>query len=146
MAMIFSLFAGLIFGVGLILSGMTDPAKIIGFLDVTGEWNYSLGFVMLGAISTSYFAFRYAGKKSTTIIGKPIAIPTGKEINPRLIAGSITFGIGWGLAGYCPGPALASVATGRIEPILFAAAMLMGMAAYEVLQKVPLPMILGSKC
>lgn len=146
MAMISSLFAGLIFGVGLILSGMTDPAKVIGFLDVTGQWNYSLGFVMLGAVSVSYFAFRHAGKRSATITGKSIAMPTSKVIDARLIAGSIAFGIGWGLAGYCPGPALASVLTGRMDPILFVAAMLIGMAAYEILQKINLPLAQRSGC
>lgn len=137
MALISSFIAGLLFGVGLILSGMTDPAKVIGFLDITGKWDPSLVFVMLGAISVSYFAFRIARKQSTTIIGQPIAIPTKREIDSRLIAGSIVFGIGWGLAGYCPGPGLASLATGNEEPILFVATMLFGMAIYEVLQKIP---------
>lgn len=146
MAMISSLFAGLIFGVGLILSGMTDPAKVIGFLDITGQWNYSLGFVMLGAVSVSYFAFRYAAKRTVTITGKSIAMPTSKVIDTRLMAGSIAFGIGWGLAGYCPGPALASVLSGRMDPILFVTAMLIGMAVYEVLQKIALPLLNKSRC
>ena len=130
-----SFIAGLLFGVGLILSGMTDPAKVIGFLDIGGEWNPSLAFVMVGAISVSYFAFRAAQKQSTTIIGQPVIFPMKKEIDLSLIAGSITFGIGWGLAGYCPGPALASIATGHEKPIIFFVAMLIGMGIYEVLQK-----------
>lgn len=137
MALISSLIAGLLFGVGLILSGMTDPAKVIGFLDVTGIWNPSLALVMMGAISVSYFAFRNAGKQSTTILGQQIALPSNRKIDIRLILGSITFGMGWGLAGYCPGPALASIATGHEEPILFVISMLVGIAIYEVLQRIP---------
>lgn len=135
MALISSFIAGLLFGVGLILSGMTDPAKVIGFLDITGAWDPSLAFVMVGAISVSYFAFRIAGKHSVTILGQQIALPTNRKIDIRLILGAITFGVGWGLAGYCPGPALASIATGHAEPIIFVIAMLVGMAIYEVLQR-----------
>jgi uncharacterized membrane protein YedE/YeeE len=135
MRLLSSFIAGLLFGVGLILSGMTDPAKVIGFLDISGEWNPSLAFVMVGAISVSYFAFRSAQKRSTTIIGQPVIFSIKKEIDLSLIAGSITFGIGWGLAGYCPGPALASIATGDEKPIIFFVAMLIGMGIYEVLQK-----------
>ncbi len=135
MALISSFIAGLIFGVGLILSGMTDPAKVIGFLDITGAWDPSLAFVMIGAISVGYFAFKVAGKQSATILGQQIALPTNRKIDMRLIFGSITFGVGWGLAGYCPGPALSSIATGHVEPIIFVIAMLVGMAIYEVLQR-----------
>lgn len=135
MALTSSFIAGLLFGIGLIISGMTDPAKVIGFLDIAGKWNPSLAFVMAGAILVSYFAFRVAQKQSMTIIGHPVALPTKKEIDARLIAGSITFGVGWGLAGYCPGPALASIATGDEKPIVFVIAMLTGMAIYEILQK-----------
>ena len=134
MITITSLFAGLIFGLGLIISGMTDPVKVIGFLDVTGQWNYSLAFVMLGAISVSFFAFRIAKSKSKTVFGQPILISSNKEIDTRLVIGSICFGVGWGLAGYCPGPAIASIVTG-IKPIIFVASMLLGMAVYQVLQK-----------
>ena len=135
MIIITSLFAGLIFGLGLIISGMTDPAKVIGFLDVTGQWNYSLAFVMLGAISVSFFAFRIAKSTSKTVLGQPILIPSNSEIDTRLIMGSICFGVGWGLAGYCPGPAIASIVTG-IKPIIFVASMLLGMVLYQVLQTI----------
>jgi uncharacterized protein len=134
-SLIFSLFAGLLFGVGLIFSGMTNPEKIIGFLDVTGKWDPSLLFVMLGAISISFFAFRRASKKSASILGQPMSIPTKKEIDVRLIVGSIIFGIGWGLAGYCPGPGIASIATSNLQPITFVIAMLFGMLAYEFTEK-----------
>lgn len=135
MIIITSLFAGLIFGLGLIISGMTDPAKVIGFLDVTGQWNYSLAFVMLGAISVSFFAFRIAKSTSKTVLGQPILIPSNSEIDTRLVMGSICFGVGWGLAGYCPGPAIASIVTG-IKPIIFVASMLLGMVVYQVLQTI----------
>jgi uncharacterized membrane protein YedE/YeeE len=138
MTFISSLFAGLVFGIGLILSGMTNLAKIIGFLDFTGKWDPSLIFVMLGAISISYFAFHVAANKSTTFLGQSINIPSKKDIDARLIIGSGIFGIGWGLAGYCPGPGLASIATGRLQPILFVISMLIGMAVYEVLEKLRL--------
>jgi uncharacterized protein len=141
MALITSLLAGLVFGIGLILSGMTNPAKIIGFLDFTGKWDPSLMFVMLGAILISFFAFRIAAKKTSTVMGQSISIPTKKEIDTRLIAGSAIFGIGWGLAGYCPGPGLASIATGGLQPILFVIAMLLGMTLYEALQN----LTIGSK-
>ena len=135
MITITSLFAGLIFGLGLIISGMTDPAKVIGFLDVTGQWNYSLAFVMLGAISVSFFAFRIAKSTSKTVLGQPILIPSNSEIDTRLVMGSICFGVGWGLAGYCPGPAIASIVTG-IKPIIFVVSMLLGMVVYQVLQTI----------
>ena len=135
MITITSLFAGLIFGLGLIISGMTDPVKVIGFLDVTGQWNYSLAFVMLGAISVSFFAFRIAKSTSKTVLGQPILIPSNSEIDTRLVMGSICFGVGWGLAGYCPGPAIASIVTG-IKPIIFVASMLLGMVVYQVLQTI----------
>ena len=141
MVFISSLLAGLVFGIGLILSGMTNPAKIIGFLDFTGKWDPSLVFVMLGAIFVSFFAFRIAEKKSSTVLGQPISIPSKKDLDARLIAGSAIFGIGWGLAGYCPGPGLASIATGGLQPILFVIAMLVGMALYEALQN----LTIGSK-
>jgi uncharacterized membrane protein YedE/YeeE len=136
MTLIFSLLAGLLFGIGLIFSGMTNPEKVIGFLDVTGKWDPSLLFVMLGAISISFFAFRLASKKSTSIFGQPMNIPTKKEIDLRLIVGSIIFGIGWGLAGYCPGPGITAIATSNLKPITFVIAMLFGMLVYELTQKI----------
>lgn len=136
MTLISSLFAGLLFGVGLIFSDMVNPEKIIGFLDFTGKWDPSLLFVMLGAISISFFAFRDASKKFASILGQPMSIPTKKDLDVRLIAGSVIFGIGWGLAGYCPGPGIASIAKGNMQPITFVIAMLFGMLIYEAFQKI----------
>ncbi len=126
-----SLITGLLFGVGLILSGMTDPSKVKGFLDVAGNWDPSLAFVMGGAIAVGLTAFRIAGKRASAYLGAPIRLPSARHIDRRLVLGSFVFGIGWGLGGYCPGPALTSLGTGRIEALVFTAAMLAGMAVYE---------------
>ena len=135
MQIVMALVSGLIFGLGLILSGMTDPSKVIGFLDLAGNWNPSLALVMGGAISVGYFAFRLAAKRQKAILGEVMRIPTATKIDRRLVLGGLTFGIGWGLAGYCPGPALASLAVGRFEPFLFVLAMLGGMAIFEMLER-----------
>lgn len=136
MVLIYALLSGLLFGIGLIISGMANPVKVIGFLDVTGKWDPSLGFVMLGAISVAYFAFKLAKSISTTYIGQPMQLPSSKKIDLRLVLGSIIFGVGWGLAGYCPGPALTSILSGYLEPVIFVIAMISGMAIFEILQKI----------
>ena len=132
---LFSLAAGLIFGAGLILSGMTDPSKVIGFLDVTGNWDPSLAFVMGGAILVGFFAFRSAGRRGRTFLGHALHLPNRRDIDARLIGGSVVFGIGWGLAGFCPGPALVSFASGVDQAAVFVAAMLAGMAAYALAER-----------
>jgi uncharacterized membrane protein YedE/YeeE len=131
-----ALLAGLLFGLGLILSGMTDPSKIIGFLDLAGNWDPSLAFVMGGALLVGSLVFPFATKRPKSILGDAMRLPTATQIDRRLVLGGITFGVGWGLAGYCPGPALASLAQGGMKPILFFAAMLAGMALFEVLERV----------
>lgn len=130
-----SLFVGLLFGVGLIVSGMTDPSKVIGFLDLDGRWNPSLAFVMGGAILVGLGAFRLAGSRQRSMLGAPMRMPTATRIDRRLVLGSLAFGIGWGLAGYCPGPALASLLTGSGKPVLFTLAMLAGMGLFELLER-----------
>ena len=126
---------GLLFGLGLILSGMTDPGKIIGFLDVFGAWDPSLAFVMMGAIAVGFVAFAIAKKRTTTILGGALRLPTASHIDKRLIVGSTVFGIGWGLAGFCPGPALVSMASGQIQALWFVSAMVVGMLAFEALER-----------
>ena len=126
---------GLLFGLGLILSGMTDPGKIIGFLDVFGAWDPSLAFVMMGAIAVGFIAFALAKKRTTTILGGALRLPTASHIDKRLIIGSTVFGTGWGLAGFCPGPALISMASGQIEAMWFVSAMVAGMLAFEALER-----------
>ena len=123
---------GLIFGFGLILSGMTDPSKVLGFLDVTGVWDPSLGLVMGGAILVSSVAFFFASRRTRAVFGDQMRLPTTTQIDRRLVLGGLAFGAGWGLAGYCPGPAVASLFTGMVEPVIFVAAMLVGMALYEL--------------
>ena len=131
--------AGLVFGLGLIVSGMTDPSKVIGFLDLAGAWDPSLALVMGGAIGVGLLAFRFARKRSQALLGGPMQRPTARQIDRRLVLGGLTFGVGWGLAGFCPGPALASLATGGSKPLIFTAAMLVGMVIFEVLERGALP-------
>jgi uncharacterized membrane protein YedE/YeeE len=129
-----ALFSGLLFGVGLILSGMSNPAKVLDFLDITGPWDPSLLFVMAGAITIASIAFTVIAKRDTSLLQLEIHIPTTKHINKRLVLGSMTFGIGWGLAGICPGPALVLLGAASSKGILFTIAMLVGMAGYELLE------------
>ena len=135
MQLLMALFAGLVFGLGLIVSGMTDPSKVIGFLDLAGAWDPSLALVMGGAIGVGLMAFRFARKRSQALLGGPMQLPTARQIDRRLVLGGLTFGVGWGLAGFCPGPALASLATGGSKPLIFTAAMLLGMVIFEVLER-----------
>ena len=124
---------GLVFGLGLILGGMTNPAKVIGFLDLAGAWDPSLGLVMGGAMVVAAAAFKVAKRRARSVLGATLQIPQSRVIDKRLILGSLAFGAGWGLAGFCPGPALVSVASGAAEALVFVAAMLAGMALFEYL-------------
>ncbi len=131
---IFALLSGLLFGLGLILSGMANPAKVLGFLDLAGLWNPSLAFVMGGAIAIGIIAFAIARKRSASLLGLPMHLPTSREIDKRLILGGLTFGIGWGLAGICPGPALVLLGAGSVKGLVFVIAMLVGMGIFEWLE------------
>ena len=124
---------GLLFGLGLILSGMTDPGKVLGFLDLRGAWDPSLAFVMGGAIAVAFFAFAVAGKRTTAFLGGAIELPESRRIDPRLLTGSLVFGVGWGLAGFCPGPALVAAGAGCPQAVLFTLAMVAGMIVHELL-------------
>jgi len=135
MQIVMALIVGLVFGIGLIVSGMTNPAKVQGFLDLAGNWDPSLAFVMGGAILVGLVAFRVAGKRERSLLGDVMRLPTATQIDRRLVLGGLAFGAGWGLAGYCPGPALASLAVGGAKPLIFAAAMLAGMAIFELLER-----------
>lgn len=137
MHIIMALVVGLVFGLGLIVSGMTDPSKVIGFLDLAGHWDPSLGFVMGGAILVGLVAFRFAAGRDRSLLGDVMRLPTASQIDRRLVLGGFAFGIGWGLAGYCPGPALASLASGGSKPLIFGAAMLAGMVIFELLERLP---------
>lgn len=135
MHILMALIVGLVFGIGLIVSGMTDPAKVLGFLDLGGTWDPSLVFVMGGAILVGSIAFRFAGRRERSLLGEAMHLPSATRIDRRLVLGSLAFGAGWGLAGYCPGPALASLASGGLKPLLFTLAMLAGMGIFEVLDR-----------
>lgn len=128
-----SFIAGLLFAVGLGLAGMTQPQKIIAFLDVTGAWDPSLMFVMGGALAVHLVTYRLVTKRKNPLFDSTFHIPTRNEINAKLVIGSALFGIGWGLSGFCPGPALVSLANPETSVLIFVASMLIGMLASEFL-------------
>jgi hypothetical protein len=127
--------AGLMFGIGLIFAGMTDPSKVIGFLDIAGKWDPSLAFVMGGAIFVGLFAFRKAKRRDTSLLGEIMRIPTSQVITKPLIVGSMLFGAGWGLGGFCPGPGITSLGTGNPKAAIFVIGMLAGMLIFEWLTR-----------
>ena len=130
-----SLLAGLVFGLGLIVSGMANPSKVLGFLDLGGAWDPSLAFVMAGAIAVGALAFALARKRTVSFLGAPMKLPTSRDIDSRLLIGSVVFGIGWGVAGFCPGPGLVALGMGEVKALVFVAAMLVGMGAFELLER-----------
>ena len=134
---------GLVFGIGLILSGMTDPAKVIGFLDLTGLWDPSLALVMGGAIAVGLIAFAMANKRTVNFLGGMLHLPASSSIDKPLVIGAILFGAGWGLAGFCPGPALVSLAAGQFKAALFVVFMVGGMLAYELYDRRTKPPIIN---
>lgn len=131
-----SLLAGLVFGLGLILSGMANPAKVLGFLDLAGAWDPSLALVMAGAIAVGLIAFAAARRRTVSYLGAPMQqLPKGRQIDRRLIAGSVLFGVGWGIAGFCPGPGLVALGMGETKAVVFVIAMLAGMGIFELVER-----------
>ncbi|TMH07406.1 MAG: YeeE/YedE family protein [Betaproteobacteria bacterium] len=128
-----SFLAGLVFGIGLIVSGMVSPTKVLGFLDLAGKWDPSLALVMAGAIAVGAPAFLLA------------ALPDARHIDRRLVLGSVAFGVSWGLAGFCPGPAVAAVGAGQMKALLFIAAMVAGMLAFELAERARSSIDLGAQ-
>lgn len=128
---LFGFVSGLVFGIGLILAGMTEPLKVKGFLDLAGAWDPSLALVMGGAIALSAVAFARARRRERSWTGAPIEIPANKTIDRRLVTGGVLFGIGWGIAGFCPGPALVALGGGVGSAGIFVAAMLLGMLVHD---------------
>ncbi len=126
-----ALLSGLVFGFGLIVSGMANPAKVLGFLDLAGAWDPSLALVMAGAILVGFFAFLVAKKRTRSLIGADMKLPTASAIDRRLLAGSALFGTGWGVAGFCPGPGLVALGMGEPKALVFVVAMLVGMAIFN---------------
>lgn len=131
MGHLYALGSGLIFGLGLILSGMSDPMKVKGFLDLAGPWDASLAFVMGGAIAVGLVAFPLARRMRRSWAGTPIEIPDNRTIDARLLVGGALFGVGWGIAGFCPGPALVALGSGMPQAAAFVAAMLAGMLLHD---------------
>lgn len=120
--------SGLVFGVGLILAGMVDPSKVIGFLDLFGgAWDPSLAFVMAGAIGVHFVLFRVITKRASPIFDAKFQIPTRTDLDPKLIGGAAIFGVGWGLAGFCPGPGVTNLGAGSIAALVFVVTMVLGM-------------------
>ncbi len=129
MARLIGLLCGLLFGIGLALGGMTNPRIVLGFLDVAGAWNPTLVFVLCGALATTFIGYRFALKREAPVLaGERFHFPPRKPIDAPLLAGAALFGIGWGIAGYCPGPAAASLLAGHFGTLVFTIAMLIGMA------------------
>ncbi|MFN4354386.1 DUF6691 family protein [Parvibaculum sp.] len=123
--------AGAIFGLGLVISGMANPAKVLGFLDIAGNWDPTLAFVMGGAILVALPAFRWATRRQKPLLAEEWSLPDRNDIDPRLVAGAALFGIGWGLAGFCPGPALAAISIAPVDALTFVAAMIAGALAFR---------------
>jgi len=134
-----ALSSGLVFGIGLIISGMANPAKVLGFLDLAGAWDPSLALVMVGAIAVAMLAFRMARARTTSLLGEPLRLPTASHMDRRLVLGSLLFGAGWGIAGFCPGPALVALGLGEVKALVFVIAMLAGMALFSVLERLREP-------
>lgn len=130
-----SFLSGLVFGIGLLVSGMANPAKVLGFLDLFGRWDPSLALVMAGAIAVGAVAFFVAARRSRSLLGAPMQLPTARRIDRRLVMGSLVFGAGWGLAGFCPGPGLVALGMGEAKALGFVAAMLVGMMLFEWVER-----------
>jgi uncharacterized membrane protein YedE/YeeE len=133
--LVLGLLLGALFGFGLALSGMTDPAVVLGFLDPLGDWNPALAFVMGGALVVTFVFFRLARRQSGPFAAARFHWPTATAVDARLLGGAALFGLGWGLAGYCPGPALASLSAGHSGTLVFLGAMLAGMAIVRALSQ-----------
>lgn len=132
---IFTAFAcGVLFAIGLVVAGMTQPAKVIGFLDLSGAWDPSLAFVMVGAIGVYLPLYFLIRRRERPLLGDHFAVPTEKAIDARLIGGAAIFGVGWGASGYCPGPAVVSLLSGAAAPLIFVVGVCAGLAAFELVR------------
>jgi uncharacterized membrane protein YedE/YeeE len=141
MAIVLQFVVGLVFGFGLLLSGMSDPAKVLNFLDLggiaSGSWDPSLAFVMAGAVAVTFVGFRFVLQRSRPLFAERFHLPTRRELDLRIVAGPAIFGVGWGLAGFCPGPALTALGFGSRASVIFVAAMLTGMWLARFLSRLP---------
>ena len=132
MPLVLSFACGLIFGTGLLISGMTEPEKVLGFLDIFGAWDATLAFVMVGAVGVSSAGFALARRRGVPLFAPSFLWPTRRDIDAPLVTGAVLFGIGWGLVGICPGPALVNLAGLSLPIVVFVGAMVVGMLGYEV--------------
>ena len=137
--LLLALASGALFGLGLVVSGMVNPAKVLQFLDVAGDWDPSLAFVMAGAIPVAAIGFRLGARRGAPICAPQFSPPPSAQIDARLLGGAALFGVGWGLAGFCPGPALATLGFGGWKPLLFVLAMFGGMALFHVIARPTAP-------
>lgn len=135
MPMLMSFVAGLVFGLGLIVAGMVDPAKVLAFLDLAGDWDPSLALVIAGAVGVAAIGFAVARRRTVSWLGLPLRLPMQSRIDPPLVIGSMLFGAGWGLAGFCPGPALVALGAGHWKAAVFVLAMLAGMGIHALLAR-----------
>lgn len=132
-----SLGSGAMLGLGLLISGMADPSKVLAFLDLWGPWNPSLALVMAAAVAVGGVGLAMAARRDRSLLGLPMNLPQRRALDRRLLAGATMFGVGWGLAGFCPGPAIVAAASGVTKALLFSAALLVGMVLYELTQRAP---------
>lgn len=127
--------SGLLFGFGLLISGLANPGKVLGFLDLAGAWDPSLALVMAGAIGVALIPFTIAKRRTRSVLGAPLRLPSRRDIDRPLVVGSLIFGTGWGIAGICPGPAITLLGGGYWQAFLFVGAMLVGMLIFELLER-----------
>ncbi|MGC9163096.1 MAG: DUF6691 family protein [Thiomonas sp.] len=132
-------FSGILFGIGLLVSGMTDPAKVIAFLDIAGAWDPSLILVMITAVAVALVPMQLAQRRAKSLLGQTVAFPTTRGITAKLVLGSAIFGVGWGMTGLCPGPSLASLAAFTWQEWLFFCSMVGGMVGFELWQRASAP-------
>ncbi|MEO6566629.1 MAG: YeeE/YedE family protein [Casimicrobiaceae bacterium] len=130
-----ALVAGMLFGLGLMISGMADPSKVLGFLDLAGAWDPSLILVMAGAIALSGAGYYAARRRTSSLLGTTMHLPVTRDIDCRLVGGSVLFGVGWGIAGFCPGPGLVALGLGEAKAVVFVGGMLAGMVVFEFLEQ-----------
>lgn len=141
MAPVLAFVIGLVFGAGLLVSGMTDPAKVLAFLDLAGAWDPSLAVVMAAAVPVAALGFATARRRNAPLAAPAFNLPTARTLDRRLVLGSIAFGVGWGLAGLCPGPAIVVAGTGSSSALVFVAAMIAGILLFEAIERMRRPRV-----
>ncbi|MBP8931206.1 MAG: YeeE/YedE family protein [Paracoccus sp.] len=138
MKLVYAWLTGLVFGLGIAISGMMNPAKVLNFFDIAGTWDPSLAFVMGGAVTVTFIGYRLVWRRPAPLFERAFQLPTARQIDLRLIGGSALFGIGWGIAGFCPGAAIPALGTGRWEVALFVAAVIVGLGLARLVRGLPL--------